>query len=246
METISKFKNIIVLVAVLLSVFLAAKSWETINDISKLDFQSPAISVTGEGKVFAKPDLGVITLAINSEAKGVEEAQAGATQASNRIFEALKSKGVEEKDIKTTNYSTSPQYDYPDGKRRLLGYQVSQSFEVKIRELAQTGAIIQAASGAGANQVGGLSFTTEDPTKLQSEVRDKAIEDAKTKAGELAKKLGIKLGKIIGFNEFGGVSPLPYYGVAERGGLGGDFVPPQVPVGENEIRVNVNITYQIK
>ncbi len=245
METISKFRGLIILVGVLLAVFLAAKSWETINDISKLDFQTPAISVTGEGKIFIKPDIGEVTLAVSSEAGTVEAAQKRATEVINKIFQTLKEKGVEEKDIKTVNYSINPQYDYSDGKQRLRGYQVSQSFKVKIRDLAKTGEIIASASQAGANQVGGLSFTTEDPTKLQAEARDKAIEDAKTKAKELAKKLGVRLGKVVGFSEFGGSGPIPYFGF-EKAGMGGAVASPEIPVGENEIRVNVSITYQIK
>ena len=245
MENILRFRGIITLVGLFLAVFLGLKSWETWQNVRLPDFQRPTISVQGEGKVFAKPDIGQISLAVATEALTVEKAQKEAAELSNRIFAVLKEKGVEEKDIKTTNYSINPQYDYPDGKRRLLGYQVYQSFQVKIRELAKAGEILAASAQAGANQVGGLSFTTEDPQRLQAEARDRAIEDAKSKAAELSKKLGVKLGKLVSYGEFGGPSPIPYFGAAERG-VGGDFPAPQIPVGENEIRVNVTITYQIK
>ena len=245
MENI-QIKGVFAAVGVLLIIFMGVKSWESWQELRLPRFDRPTITVTGEGKVFAKPDLGEISLAVNSEARTVEEAQKDATAVANRIVAVLKEKGVEEKDIQTVNYSIGPVYDYPDGTRRLRAWQVNQNLKVKIRELAKTGEILAVASQAGANQIGGLSFTTDDPTKLQAEAREKAIEDAKAKAEELAAKLGIKLGKIIGFNEFGGVPPMPFFGVASEKGMGGDFPAPQIPVGENEIRVNVNVTYQIK
>ena len=82
--------------------------------------------------------------------------------------------------------------------------------------------------------------------KLKNEARAKAIADAKKKADELKGQIGIKLGKIINFYENIGGYPLPYYAKAEGlgGGVGGGG--PSVPAGENEITVNVTITYQIK
>ncbi|MDP3762803.1 MAG: SIMPL domain-containing protein [bacterium] len=245
MENVLRFRGIITLVGLFLAVFLGFKSWETWQNVRLPDFQRPTISVTGEGKIFVKPDIGEIGFAINSEAAKIEDAQARATEVINKVVSMLKEKGVEEKDIQTTNYSINPQYDYPDGARRFRSWQVAQSLKVKIRDLTKTGELISGAAELGVNQVGSLSFTTDDPTKLQAEARDKAIADAKKKAEELAAKLGIKLGKIVSYGEFGGPGPISYFGAAEKG-MGGDFSVPQIPTGENEIRVNVTISYQLK
>ncbi len=245
MEHASRFKGVIALVGILLAIFLAVKSWEIVRDLRRPDLQGPTITVSGEGKVFAKPDIGKITLAVRSEAETVEEAQARAAEVINNIFEMLKENGVEEKDIKTTNFSISPQYDFPKGRRRLLGYFVSQSLEVKIRDLSEVGEIIAGAAENGANQVGGLSFTTEDLSAIQQEARDKAIEDAQKKAEALARKLGVRLGKVVGFSEFGGPRPIPVSFLSLESRVGGAPVP-EIPTGENEIRANVNVTYQIK
>ncbi len=240
-----RFRGIIVLVGIFLAVFLGLKSWETWQNVRLPDFQRPTISVTGEGKIFVKPDIGEIGLAINSEAAKIEDAQARATEVINKVVSMLKEKGVEEKDVQTVNYSINPVYDYPEGSRRFRSWQVSQSLKVKIRDLTKTGELLSSAAQLGVNQVGSLSFTTDDPQKFQEEARAKAIEDAQRKAKELSSKLGVKLGKITGYGEFGGPGPIPYFGMAEKG-LGGDFSAPQIPTGENEIRVNVTITYQIK
>ncbi|HEY4527656.1 MAG TPA: SIMPL domain-containing protein [Candidatus Paceibacterota bacterium] len=246
MENALRFRGIITLVGIFLAVFLGFKSWEAWQNVRLPDFQRPTISVTGEGKIFVKPDIGEISFAINSEAAKIDDAQARATEVINKVVSMLKEKGVEEKDIQTVNYSISPVYDYPDGTRRFRSWQVSQSLKVKIRDLTKTGELLSSAAELGVNQVGSLSFTTDDPQKLQEEARAKAIEDAKQKAKELSKKLGIKLGKIVSYGEFGGPGPVPYFGEAIGKGMGGDFSVPQIPTGENEIRVNVTISYQIK
>ncbi|MBI2609743.1 SIMPL domain-containing protein [Candidatus Giovannonibacteria bacterium] len=241
-------------VGLFLIIFLAAKTWEIVEVLRKPDITAPSISITGEGRVFVKPDIGEINFAVVVEKKTVKEAQDEATALSNRIYAAVKEKGVEEKDIKTTNYSITPKYNYfynmpmSDGSQRapeIIGYTVSQNFQVKIRNLERAGEILAAGTSAGANQVGGLSFTTEDPETSQLEARNKAIEDAARKAKELTDKLGVRLGRVIGFGEYGGpVSPYPYY----REGMGGasDATPPSLPPGENEVVVNVTVTYQIK
>ncbi len=92
------------LIGVLLAVFLGAESWKLVKEISQLDLATPSISVSGEGRIFAKPDIGRINLGITSEAATVDAAQQKVTEVSNRIYGALKGEGSEEKDIKTTNY----------------------------------------------------------------------------------------------------------------------------------------------
>jgi hypothetical protein len=116
---------------------------------------------------------------------------------------------------------------------------------VKIRDLGNVSPILDGIVAAGVNQVNNLSFEIDEPEKLKAEARAEAIADAKKKAGELKDQIGVKLGRIVNFSE--GVSgyPMPVYGAMalEKAGGGGG---PSVPSGENEITVNVTITYQIK
>lgn len=250
METLNNqnVKGVLVAVGVLLSIFLALKSWEVWSGLSQTDFNRPSITINGDGKVFAKPDIAQVSLGVQVEKPTIEEAQKEATEISNNTLKMLKESGVDEKDIKTTNYSITPVYDYRMGGNRVRGYQVSQSMQVKIRNLSKSGVILSSAGELGANQVGGLSFTTDDPEKLREEARNKAIEDARSKAEALSKKLGVKLGKIISFYESGGgIPPIPYFAESKAMGIGGGMAtPPEIPVGENEIAVSVSVTYQLK
>lgn len=113
--------------------------------------------------------------------------------------------------------------------------------------MAKVSDILDGVVSAGANQVNGLSFEIDDPEGLKTEARKKAIEDAKKKANELEGEVGIRLGKIVNFSENTGGYPIPIYMKTEidgRSGMGGGG--PDVPTGENEITVNVTLTYQIK
>ena len=233
-------------VVVFLAIFLGVL---TRNELKKYDYigrteqQIYTITIDGEGKVTAIPDIAQISLGIQTDKSTVVQAQQENTDKMNKIIVELKKTGIDAKDIKTTNYSIYPRYDWANGTQILHGYTVSQNVSVKIRDLEKVGAIVDQAGNAGANQVNNLGFKVDDEEKLKIEARQKAIEDAKSKASMLKKQLGIRLGKIVNYQE-GGYYP-PIYLKAETfgGGVGGDG--PEVPAGENEIVVNVTITYQI-
>ena len=226
---------------VLLSFFLVAKTKQVLNTATTTN----TVSFSGEGKVLAKPDVAVTFLSMVTEATTSKEAQDENSKKSNQVVEFLENADIDEKDIKTTSYNISPIYNYSRLREpEITGYRVNQSLEVKIRDLDKASEIIDGVVAAGVNQVGNLSFQIDDPEKLQSQAREMAIKDAKNNAGELKKQLGIKLGRIINFSEnTGGYIPLPIRSFDEAGIGGGG---PSLPTGENEIIVNVTLTYQIK
>ena len=206
------------------------------------------VSFAGEGKVLAKPDVAVIDFSIVTEAKTSQAAQTDNSAKSKAVTDFLKKQNIDDKDVKTTSYNIYPQYTYPQYTKPVIsGYQVSQMMEVKVRDLNKAGDILAGVVSAGANQVSNLQFTIDDPEKLKAEARDMAIADAKTKASDLKSKLGISLGRIVNFVEGTSGYPTPMYDKAMSGyGVGGGGAGPVVPTGQNEITVNVTITYQIK
>ena len=209
------------------------------------------ISVSDTGEIYARPDLALTTFSVVTEKKTVSEALEENSQKMNRIIDFVKSQGVEPKDLKTIGFNIYPRYEwyekseiYPQGKRVLVGYEVRQSLEVKIRDMEKIGEIIQGATDAGANQVGDLQFTIDKQDEFKKQARSEAIEKAKAKAEELAKELGVKLVRITNFSE-SGVIPIPYYRAPEEAaGMGGGEIP-QIETGENKISVTVTITYEI-
>ena len=211
------------------------------------------ITVSATGEVYTKPDLALTTFSVVTEAKTVEDAMKENTEKMNEVIESVKSEGVESKDLKTTTFSIRPRYEwyenekslyYPEGERVLVGYEIQQSLQVKIREMDNIGSILEGATSKGANEVGNLQFTVEDEDRAKEEARNDAIKEAKEKAQSIASQLGVKLIKIISFNE--GSSSPRYYGIESAMGVGDSSVSvPQIETGENKITVSVSITYEI-
>lgn len=247
-----------------LAIFLLAAAmaeFKSIRFIGSGVTSSNTIYVSGEGEVFAVPDTATFSVTIQEEAKDVAAAQKVATQKSNDVIAYLREQGIEDKDIKTADYSVYPQYDYaratcadgycPPGKQTLRGFQVTQTLAVKVRETDKAGNILSGVGTLGASSVSGLSFTIDDQKALEAEARGKAIDDARKKAEELAKQLGVELVRVVGFSEDGGGR---YYAAkavmamdSAMGGAMNEMAPaPELPVGENKIMSNVNVTYEIR
>ena len=219
--------------------------------------QPRTISVSGSGEIYVKPDLAVINFSVINESETVENALEENSQKMNAIIEAIKSKGVESKDLKTTNFNIRPRYEYRrentllyppiEGERVLAGYEINQTLMVKIRELEKIGEIIQAGTDKGANQVGSLQLTIDDLEAVKEQARNEAIIKAKAKAEDLAMRLGVKLGKLSDFNDSGAfpISSRYYDAVALEAspGIGG---APEIETGENRIMVKVLLTYEIE
>jgi uncharacterized protein YggE len=204
-------------------------------------------NVEGMGKVSAVPDIAEINLGIEVNKKTVVEAQKEANEKINRIIDAVKKLGVEEKYIKTVNYSVYPQYDFKEG-RNITGYNVNVSLQIKVKNFEKINAVIDTATSLEANQVGGLNFTIDDKKleELKMQARKQAIEEAKKKAKEIAAMAGIRLGKIVNISEN---FPSPYLPQSlkqmEIGMGGGDQeTQTQIQPGESEITISITLSYE--
>ncbi len=205
------------------------------------------INVSGEGKEFIKPDVATVNVGVVKQNVDLLKAQRDAADAINRVTAVLKDKGVAEKDIKTISFNIYPQYDYQDGVQKFRGYEVRQTLEVKMRNLENVGGIIAGVAASGANEVGSLSFTVDDPKAIQEQARQAAIAEAKVKAQKLASDLGVSLVRLVNYSESGGGNPPPIFYAKSEGLGGGVMAPaPSIPTGENEIDINVNLSYEIK
>lgn len=216
------------------------------------------ITISATGEVYAKPDLALASFTVVTEKKTVGEAMRENTEKMNKVVSFVKEQGIKDKDLKTTNFNIYPQYEWrkgetcvppcPEGKRVLTGYEISQSLQVKIRDLEKIGDIIQGATEKGANQIGDLQFTIDQRDEFEKQAREQAIKEAKDKAKELASQLGVNLVRITSFNE--GSTGFRYYdnlsfaeSAATPKAMGGGV--PQIQTGENKIEVQVVITYEI-
>lgn len=250
-------------VGILLVVFLAVLSIKEIKSLAYVGKDTPpmnVISVNGKGEAVSIPDIATFSFSVTETAKTVAEAQTKATERTNNALAAVKAGGVAEKDIKTLSYSINPHYEYnqgvctaygcPNGKQVLIGYDVSQTIQVKVRDLSKAGTLFDSIGSVGVQNVNGLAFSIDDMDSVKAVARAQAIAQAKEKAQKIAKDLGVSLVRITSFYDSSDDVIYPYARDAALG-MGGESmnvkaVAPQIPTGEQKITANVTISYEIR
>lgn len=264
---------------VLFSVFLIAK---ILIDFKKLPgagnevYPQSTISVSGSGEAYAIPDVATFSFGVEETAKTVQGAQDGANKKISAALDVIKSVGVEDKDVKTVDYSVYPKYEYssavcprpmsaayndaglqtevtsaiycPPDKQTLTGYTVSQMITVKVRDTSKVGDLVTKVGAVGVSNISGISFVIDKPDEYMAQARAQAIDEAKAKAKEIAKQLGVRLGKILYYGD-GGEQPYAYgmRGAADSmKSLAVPAAPAELPQGQTKITSNVTITYELK
>lgn len=204
-------------------------------------------TVQGEGKVSATPNIASTEVGITTQNANAATAQDENNKKMGALVAAMKKLGIADSDLKSTNYTVYPQYDYVNGRQEMRGYTVSQSLQVKVRDLAKVSDVLKTAADSGSNQVSGLSFTVDDPANLRREARDKAMAEARKNAEQIAERLGVKVGRITSYyeNPVGNPTPMPYYAKDSMGMGGGGVAAPSIEPGSNEIIMSVSVTYEI-
>lgn len=252
LQIIQSRSRMVFVVGAVLAVFLAALTVGEIISIRQEFRQgvfTRTFNVSGEGKVFAIPDIAEFDATVLTEGKEVSITQKDNAERINRVVAFLKNKGIQESDIRTTNYYLAPRYEYNEETKRsfISGYTQRQTLTVKVRELSKVGELLEGVTSAGANEVSSLRFTFSDVEKFRRDARELAFKQAKKKAEESARAAGFGLGKLITFSE-GGTLPSPIY---ERFSLGAATpqaapVVPEIPQGAQEITVTISATYEIR
>lgn len=210
--------------------------------------QSPAepratISVSGEAHIDIAPDMAEIEGGVTSEAKEAGAASAANAKSMAAIFETLKAAGVADKDMRTTRFAIQPIFPPKRGDvGEIIGYRASNHVRVRVRDITRAPAIIDAFVKAGANDMSGIRFAVSDPEKHIDALRSEAVRDARRKAEIYAKAAGVALGAPLSISEGGISMPQP---VAYRS-LAPAAAEAVIAPGEQSLRVNVSVTYQIK
>ncbi|NKB19603.1 MAG: DUF541 domain-containing protein [Alphaproteobacteria bacterium] len=175
------------------------------------------IAVEGKGTVTAIPDIASINTGVTTRAETARAALTANNKAMNSLFRQLSEAGIDEKDIRTSNFSVSPHYErYERNKpRRIAGYQAANHVTVTVRDLKQLGRLLDAVVSAGSNRVNGVQFSVAEPEKLLDQARRKAVKDAMRRAHLYADAAGAGLGKILQIQERGTRYPRPRMRAAE-------------------------------
>lgn len=219
------------------------------------------ISTNGTYSVKVAPDIAYISIGVNTFAKDPKEAQKENKQKMDGVFKKIKSLGIADKDIKTTNYSIYPRYEWNNieskgekgyierkSEQILVGYEVNNMIQVTIRNLNIVGSVIDVTVEEGINQANSISFGLSDEKReeVYLEALKRAVENAKAKAETMASVYGIQLGKPSNIIENGSYVPQPimYRGYADAKVAAEESASTPISAGELKIRANVNVVYE--
>ncbi len=250
LKTATSIVGIVLLVSltVLVNIFIT-------NQVSKsryigLDHKNlPSIQLKGEGTVYATPDTARISLTVLTQAPDTSQALSDNNRKMEAVIEYLKAEGVEENNIRTTGFNIRPLQerieDPQTGKKRteIYAYRVINTVEADIKDIEKAGKIASGAVEAGANRVDRLQFIVSREEEYKKEARRKAVRQAKERGEEIADSLGVELGRLLNFSEdrdfFRPMARAQAMETADR---------TEVPLepGENEIKANVTLEYEIR
>jgi uncharacterized protein len=202
-----------------------------------------AISVTGEAQVSVPPDLAHIDAGVASAAKTAREASDANNVAMGKVLIALKGAGIDEKDIQTTRLSLQPEYaPNRSGPSPIVGYRASNRVTIRLRDVNKVAAVIDTLVGAGANDIGNVSFSVSQASKLLDDAREKAVADARRKAEIYAKAAGVTLGAPLNISEEGTSAPV----LRSKMAVPMAAAPTPIAQGEETLSVSVSATWAIK
>ena len=201
------------------------------------------ITVTGEGTVQVTPDMATISLGVTTDGASAAEAMTANSKALQTVMDRLKSAGIEERDLQTSNLSLNPNWvGYDAGQTpKIAGYVASNMLSVRVRALDSLGTVLDASITDGANTLNGITFDLAAPRPAQDEASKAAVADAKARAELLAAAAGVKLGKIETISEAAGYgAPMPMFRDESKAAAA-------VPVASGQIGMtaSVTITYEI-
>ena len=218
------------------------------------------INATGVGIVSAKPDIAVMSLGVDAFAATVSGARNEAATAMDAMLTGLRAAGIADDDLETQFFNIQPEYTYnqvtetlengervSQSERKLVGYRVTNTLSVTIRDLDSIGSIVDGAVDAGgdATRLNGISFSLDDGSAIEAQARIAALEDAVAKANLYAEQTGAVRGTLVSIVETSG-SQYAKVARAESAAFDGAVAPPTAIIaGDLEVRVTVQVVFAI-
>lgn len=214
------------------------------------DVQRNIVSVIGKGELSIKPDIVYLSIGVNTTAETAQEAQKSNGAQIAKLTALLKTTwGIADKDIQSTQFSVQPNYSYSekDGQQ-VKGYIAQHTLQVAYRDLTKVGELLDAASTAGANNIGTAQFAIEDPSAFEAQVIEKAMANADVKAAAIAKAAKRSLGQVVTVTQNDdGNNPVVYLETsamskAVADSSGGTTVEP----GVVKVSTQLSVIYELK
>lgn len=204
------------------------------------------LDLSATGGVTRVPDLAIITAGVTTRAATASGALQQAATRMQRVRAALKSAGIEDRDLQTSNINLNPEYTYENNQPpKLNGYSASNQVTVRFRDIANAGRILDALVAEGANTINGPNLTIDRPETALAEARAKAVANGRARAELYARSLGLRVVRIVAVSEGGGSYPVPppMPMVMQARGEAADS---KIDPGEQTLQVTLAMTFELQ
>lgn len=203
------------------------------------------ITVVGEGRVTVQPDTAYASFGVEAAGDSFAATQNDASARMQAVIDTLVGQGISRDDIRTSRLAVNPVYDQRDNTV-LRGYRANNTVRVRVRQLDRVGAIVDAATGAGANRVEGISFTVDNLEPVKDQAREQAVRNARAKADQLAGLVGMRIVGVKAVVESDASSSPAPYARADGALAAAPAAAPPVEPGTQEVRTQVTVTYIVE
>ena len=202
------------------------------------------LDISAVGEVTRVPDVAVISAGVVSRSASATAALQDSANRMSRVLAALKSAGVEERDIQTSNVSLNPEYRYPqDQAPQLVGYTASNNLTVRFRDIRNSGKILDALVKEGANQINGPTLVVDRPEAALDEARAKAVAIGRARADLYARALGMRVVRLVSVSESGeNYAPPPPVPMMARM----EAAQTKIEPGEQKLQVNLAMIFELQ
>ncbi|WP_298813221.1 SIMPL domain-containing protein [uncultured Sphingomonas sp.] len=208
------------------------------------------LEVSATGRVTRAPDQAVIRAGVVTQAATAAAATQENAARMAQVIASLKSAGIQPRDLSTSNVSLQPQYRYADNQPPVVtGYQASNSVSVRFRDIARSGAVLDALVKAGANQIDGPSLSLSQPDAALDAARADAVARARARATLYAQAAGLRVERIVSISEAGendGGQPQPPVMFRVRAMAAESNAATQVLPGETDVTATINVRFVLK
>lgn len=208
-------------------------------------FLATTVSLAATGEIQAAPDMATVSLGVHTLASTASAALAANATQMARVLAELAGSGVAAKDIQTTGLTVTPQYVYEQNQpQRLTGYEAAHDVEIAVKDLGRLGATVDAAVGAGADRINGISFSLQEPDAVENLARQKAVRQLREKADLYAAATGYKVSRLVVLTE-SGAAALPRQPLARFAQSRAVTAQTTVAPGELTVRVDISGIYEL-
>ena len=208
--------------------------------------QGTLLSVSAEASAYRVPDVATLSTGVVTQAADANAAMRTNAQQMDKVMAAIRAAGIAERDVQTSGINLNPQYKYVENAPpSIVGYQASNTVNVKVRDLSKLGKVLDAFVEQGANQINGPSFEVDKPDEAYDEARVAAIRKAQARAQTYADALGLKVRRIISIGEGGASFPRPMPMLRAMAADAGFAKETAISPGESTLSVNIEVVFEL-